>query len=231
MSEIIKSDRLLELMKNKYGNYVILKILSTSEVEEKRVLAQSLLKNVNSINVPKYKNHWIQFLEENPMKIPGLNAQTVKPSLFKPVGQYPDSAGLGNNNELNSPGLGGDGWGYNSQDGGHKRPHKDSRDEKSQFYHERKQPYGQQQQGQHQHQHRNNMNQGWEDGGNYQQNQQNWFEVKNFNKNNNQNYGEMQQGGNGNGNNSAKKPKNFNQKFYEKNQQYHSNKGGYNNFY
>jgi len=73
-------------------------------------------------------------------------------------------------------------------------------------------------------------------GGNYQQNQQNWFEVKNFNKNN-QNYGDMQNQGQGqgqqggNGNNSAKKPKNFNQKFYEKNNQYHSNKGGYNNFY
>lgn len=214
-------------MKNKYGNYVILKILSTSETEEKRILAQSLLKNVNSINVPKYKNHWLQFLEENPMKIPGLNVQ--KPSIFKPVGPDPYSAG--SNSELNSPGIGGDQWGYNSQEG--KRPHKDSRDEKSQFYHEKNRgPYGQRNSGM--------MNQqgGWEEGyddnrGNrnyqHQQNQQNWFEVKNFknNQNNNQNNGDGQ---GGNGNNSAKKPKNFNQKFYEKNQ-YYSNKGGYNNFY
>ncbi len=229
-------------MKNKYGNYVILKILSTSEVEEKRILAQSLLKNVNSINVPKYKNHWLQFLEENPMKIPGLNVQP-KPSLFKPVGPDPYSAG--SNSEVNSPGIGGDQWGYNSQEG--KRPHKDSRDEKSQFYHEKNNNrghYGQRNSGM--------MNQqgGWEEGyddnrgnrggnhHNYQQNQnqQNWFEVKNFNKNN-QNQNNMQQNPNGdgqggNGNNSAKKPNknNFNQKFYEKNQ-YYSNKGGYNNFY
>lgn len=207
-------------MKNKYGNYVILKILSTSEVEEKKAIAQSLLKNAYSVNVPKYKNRWIQFLEENPMKIPGLNAQTVKPSLFKPSGGYPDSATMHtSHSEANSPRTA-DGWGQEPR----KRVSNDFRDEKSHFYHEKNKGYNG-------HKY-DNMNQGWDDGaedysrGQDRNNQQNWFEAKNY---------KSGMGGH-QGVNSAtsanKKPtKNYgNQKFYEKNQHYTS-KGGYNNFY
>ena len=187
-------------MKNKYGNYVILKILSTSETDEKKTLAQSLIRNVNSVNVPKYKSRWIQFLEENPMKIPGITAQTIKTSNFKPATVQSDSAGMVNGYEVNSP-----------KTADQARVH---REERSQFY-----------------QNNGGNNQGWEDRGDDQQNfnsknhQGNWAEQRN-NRYGGNNY--AQNGGSGN--NSAKKTKNFNQKFYEKNQG-HANKGGYNNNY
>lgn len=34
--EISRSERLVDLMKNKYGNYVILKLIQVDEVEEKQ---------------------------------------------------------------------------------------------------------------------------------------------------------------------------------------------------
>jgi len=197
-------------MKNKYGNYVILKILSTAESEEKKVLAQSLLKNVNAVNVPKYKNYWIHFLEENPLKIQGLVAQTVRPSLFKPSGNYSD-----NGSEANSPRTA-DGWSHDSSKKGFPK------DEKSQFYHERNKmgPMP----------NHHNVNHGWD----YHQedfnqnrdkynNQHASFEVKNFRNDNNDN-----QAG-GTHYHQQKKSKNFNQKFYEK--YTNTNKNGYNNFY
>mmetsp|Transcript_22393 Transcript_22393/g.19296 ORF Transcript_22393/g.19296 Transcript_22393/m.19296 type:complete len:132 (-) Transcript_22393:754-1149(-) len=71
-------------MKNKYGNYVILKLLQVAEVEEKQQIMQALIKNVNSMNVPKYKSKWIQFIEDNPLKVPNVNfSQNPKPSIFK----------------------------------------------------------------------------------------------------------------------------------------------------
>ena len=195
-------------MKNKYGNYVILKILSTSEIEEKKQLAQSLLRNVNLVNVPKYKNRWIQFLEENPMKIPSLNAQTVKPSLFKTSSGFSDSD--------NSPRTSEGGRSYNN-----KKNTKDLKEEKSQFYHDRNK-------GNYHPQKMNNPGPNWgEDAGddyswnnNYQhqhqqQQQHSGFEAK------------PNAGGHIG---SGKKNKSHNDKFYEKNQ-HHPNKGGYNNFY
>ena len=195
-------------MKNKYGNYVILKILSTADVEDKKILAQSLVKNVNSVNVPKYKNRWIQFLEENPMKIPGLNAQTIKPSHFKTANGYVDSAGTTSASEINSPKTA-DGW-------------KGQRDEKSHFYHDKTNKGFVRQD--------SNNSQGWdehiEEQTNYtnKNNQGNWSDQRNY-----RNGGANTQGqAGGSANNSGKKPKNFNQKFYEKNQ-YHGNKNGHNN--
>lgn len=201
-------------MKNKYGNYVILKLLSTADHDEKRVLAQSLLKNVNSINVLKYKNYWIQFLEENPLKIPGLTAQTIKPSLFKPVG-LTDSGWNSSTSDINSPKTT-DEWSQSGQETSNKAS-KDGKEEKSQFYHERFKD------------NRNSMNIVWNttqqdnNRNTNNSNQINWgFEVKNFRTNNSDIPSEKS-------NNYSKKHKNFNQKFYEKNQ-YYTNKNGYNNF-
>jgi len=209
-------------MKNKYGNYVILKILSTADTDEKKTLAQSLLKNVNAVNVPKYKNHWIQFLEENPLKIPGIAAQTVKPSLFKPSGGYSDNNTSAS--ETNSPRTA-DGW---SQ--GHHEKKVFIKDEKSQFYHERNKMVPST--------NHHNMNHGWD----YHQeefnqnkdkyNQQTQFEVRNFRDGNHDHHSGGGGHGHGHGYQQQKKPKNFNQKFYEKyTTTTNPNKNTYNNFY
>lgn len=71
-------------MKNKYGNYVIIKSLMTAESEDKQTIMQAILRCINSVNVTKYRNRWLQFIEENPLKINTLQpGQTTKPSLFK----------------------------------------------------------------------------------------------------------------------------------------------------
>jgi hypothetical protein len=119
---LVKSERLSELMKNKYGNYVILKLLSTSDIEGKQLMLQHIVKNLNLVNVAKYRSRWAQFIDENPMKIPGVNTtQTVKPSLFKNSSQNDGSAK--DTNESNSPSSN-EGWKRNPKD----------KEEKSQFY-------------------------------------------------------------------------------------------------
>lgn len=132
-------------MKNKYGNFVILKVLATADTEDKGAMMQSLLKNVNAVNVTKYKNRWIQFIEENPMKIPGFNmSQTVKPSQFK--------QGLGNSNPSFEDNLSSDNdapwhgeeWGNEpKQQDQKKRGSKFSqKEEKSQFFYKSNKPPG-----------------------------------------------------------------------------------------
>lgn len=71
----------MDLMKNKYGNYVIIKSLSCADPEDKLVLMQAIQKCTNSINVSKYRTRWLQFLDENNKATqPG---KSLKPSLFK----------------------------------------------------------------------------------------------------------------------------------------------------
>jgi hypothetical protein len=102
--EIVKSERMSELMKNKYGNYVILKLLSTSDIEGKQLMMQNIAKNLNLVNVAKYRSRWAQFIDENPMKVPGVASnQTVKPSLFKSSSQNEGGAGQG---DYQSPNIG-----------------------------------------------------------------------------------------------------------------------------
>lgn len=72
LAEITKPDRLIELMKNKYGNYVIFKILSQADNEDKQYIMQCLIKCLNNVTVSKYRNRWITFIEENPLKIPNI---------------------------------------------------------------------------------------------------------------------------------------------------------------
>jgi len=144
LKEILKSDRIVELMKNKYGNFVILKVIQTAETEDKGAVMQSLLKNVNSVNVTKYKNRWIQFIEENPMKIPGFNnLQTVKPSLFKHNPQHSNPASddnLSRDASDNDMGWGNDDWNDPRQDP--RKKGKGSKEEKSQFFYTSNKPSG-----------------------------------------------------------------------------------------
>lgn len=129
-------------MKNKYGNFVILKVLATTEPDDKVAVMQSLMRNVNAVNVTKYKNRWIQFIEENPMKIQGFNTlQPVKPSLFKNNINSPLQAPanvFGEDGSDNDTGVPGDDW----SDQGRKKGGKGGKEEKSQFFHSSNKPSG-----------------------------------------------------------------------------------------
>jgi len=81
VQEIIRNDRIAELMKNKYGNFVLLKALKSVDTEDRQVIMQSLMRNLNSVSMAKYKNSWTKFIEENPLRVP--SAQTKKHSLFR----------------------------------------------------------------------------------------------------------------------------------------------------
>jgi len=94
--------------------------------------------------VTKYKNRWIQFIEENPMKIPGFNmSQTVKPSLFKHSTNSPHHSADDNFGSDNDSGWGDD-WndrqqdnrkkGQHGQHGQHQHQQKFQKEEKSQFF-------------------------------------------------------------------------------------------------
>lgn len=218
-------------MKNKYGNYVILKILGTSDLEDKQAIMQSLTRNVNMINATKYKNRWIQFIEENPLKIPGNN-RTHRPSIFKNNGSAP----VFDNNpaEINSP-MTADEW-NNLRQAAVRRGSKELQDDRSKFFHENN--------SRHHHRYANNNN----GGGHY-------YDEENVNRMNipaenhgepmtweEKNYSQNQKRGNGmkrdsvNTPNTPKKNKsgNHNQKFYVETSQHHQtnpNKVGYNYFY
>jgi len=142
VKEILKNDRIIELMKNKYGNFVILKVIQTAEPEDKTLVMQSLLKNVNSVNTTKYKNRWIQFIEENPMKVPGFNpSQPVKPSLFKHAPHNSSNPASDDNLSRDSDDMGwnGDEWNDMRQEGKKKFP-KNPKEEKSHFFYTSNKP-------------------------------------------------------------------------------------------
>jgi len=69
IGEIMKGDRLADLMKNKYGNYVLLHVLLASCREDKERIMQGIYKYTNSFHGTKYKERWSEFLEENPLNI------------------------------------------------------------------------------------------------------------------------------------------------------------------
>ena len=71
-------------MKNKYGNFVIFKTINAADSEDKSLIMQTIIKCVNQITIKKYKTRWVEFIEENPFKVPNLpNVPISKPSLFK----------------------------------------------------------------------------------------------------------------------------------------------------
>jgi len=225
--EILKNDRIVEIMKNKYGNYVILKILGTSDLEDKQAIMQSLARNTNLINTSKYKNRWIQFIEENPLKIPGTN-RSHRPSIFK---NNNGASGFENNHgELNSP-MTADEW-NNLRQAAVRRGSKELQDDRSKFFHEN-----------------NNRHYAHPNGHYYEEENINRMNLpvdmndqgdeKNFRhnpNNNNQRRGNNMKRDSVDTPNTPKKNKsgNHNQKFYTEKSQHHQtnpNKAGYNYFY
>ena len=68
-AEILKNDRLSDLLKNKYGNYVILHTLAICDSKDKQFIMQGIHRCVYSFQGTKYKLRWIKFLDENPLNI------------------------------------------------------------------------------------------------------------------------------------------------------------------
>ncbi len=54
-------------MKNKYGNFILHKLLVLNcYKQEYKILIDIIKKNINNIHITKFKNKWINFLEKNP---------------------------------------------------------------------------------------------------------------------------------------------------------------------
>jgi len=125
--EIVKNDKIVELMKNKYGNFVLLKALKSIDTEDRQIIMQSLMRNLNSVSMAKYKNSWTKFIEENPLRIPGITP-TSKPSLFRHNSGQPETVPVDKEAlETTSKSL--DTWNEQRKD-----VQKKLGDEKSQFY-------------------------------------------------------------------------------------------------
>lgn len=198
----MKSDRLAELMKNKYGNYVLLKLLSTLDTEGKQLLIQHINKNLNHVNVVKYRSRWAQFIDDNPMKIPNIpGLQVGKPSIFKSA-SLADSNSSSNRDqgECHSPGSA-ELWNNTL------KKKSSFKDDKSQFYYESGKTVAGQR----------GFNSAGEDMESYNSPDYN----RNTRKLNDSNQGV------GSG---SKKGKSANQKFYSDKGQHHMTKGGHSNF-
>ena len=59
-----KNDKLIELMTNKYGHFVLRKAFNLSSDREKKTFFAMLLKNYAKIHSSKYKTRWASFFEE-----------------------------------------------------------------------------------------------------------------------------------------------------------------------
>jgi len=82
INEIMKLERLSDLMKNKYGNYVLLHVLISSEPEEKERIMQGINKNANLFHGTKYKQRWTKFIEDNPLNIDWSGSRASDPPLI-----------------------------------------------------------------------------------------------------------------------------------------------------
>jgi len=79
LGEIMKSDRLADLMKNKYGNYVLLHVLIASDNDDRERIMQGIYKYTNSFHGTKYKERWGEFLQENPLGIQWSGSKFPQP--------------------------------------------------------------------------------------------------------------------------------------------------------
>lgn len=77
INEIMKLDRLSDLMKNKYGNYVLLHVLISCDLEDKERIMQGISKNANLFHGTKYKQRWSKFIEDNPLNIYWSGAKII----------------------------------------------------------------------------------------------------------------------------------------------------------
>jgi len=141
VQEIIKNDRIAELMKNKYGNFVLLKALKSVDTEERQVIMQSLMRNLNSVSMAKYKNSWTKFIEENPLRVP--SAQPKKHSLFRHnSGNSENMASTQEKETLEATSKSFEGWSEARKENLKTTGGRDLREEKSRFYQGNKEGFG-----------------------------------------------------------------------------------------
>jgi len=212
-------------MKNKYGNFVVLKMLTKCDPEDQQSIMKSFIKNVNSIPNVRCRNRWIKFIEENPFKVSTNNVKTNRPSQFRnDADAFSKDA-----SEVHSP-MTADEW-KNLRQAAVRRNSRELKEEKSLFYHENKGFTSQSnsknslEEYNHEKDRQNPKNTQTsyykEQGKNH--NEYEKFEKKQYNHNGNL---QKEQVSTPNG---TKKPKSYNQKFYVEKSQ--NNKRGYNYFH
>ena len=108
-------------MKNKYGNFVLLKIFNVSDEGDKARLVEAIQRYVNAINVSKYKTKWLTFLDENKAYLKNTSSKNMrympgnafysgnKNDAIGPnqVNQFPDTSGGGNSFKPSNGNFGG----------------------------------------------------------------------------------------------------------------------------
>ena len=203
-------------MKNKYGNFVLLKALKSVDTDDRQVIMQSIQRNLNSVSMAKYKNSWTKFIEENPLRVPSMT--TNKPSLFRHNSNNSENNSNADRERLEtgSPKQLGP-W----NDTKREQQNKGAKDDKSQFYYESG---------------KEGMNTGSEieiKGLGLREGEP--TDDDRENRGLRENFGEQRMGGIAGKEAqqmAAKKGKQVaNQKFYDEKNQHYANKWGFNNFY
>ena len=64
ITTICQDDIITELLKNKFGNFVIKKCISVADEAEYTQLIASLRNNINHLNDSKFKMVWIKYIDE-----------------------------------------------------------------------------------------------------------------------------------------------------------------------
>jgi len=214
IKELVRNDRITELMKNKYGNFVLLKALKSVDTEDRQIIMQSIQRNLNSVSMAKYKNSWTKFIEENPLRVPSLSIN--KPSLFRH--NSGNSEGMDKDrNDTSSPKQLGP-WNDNKRD----IQNKGLKDDKSQFYYESGKEIN-----------LGNLNAGGDmDMKKLGLGEPEFGDEDRENRALRENFGEGRMGISAKDQMAAKKGKQAaNQKFYDEKNQHYANKWGFNNFY
>ena len=65
VNEIINNECIQELMKNKYGSFILSKLFSLVEPNIHIILRESIKKNINNIHATNFKNKWQSFIDKS----------------------------------------------------------------------------------------------------------------------------------------------------------------------
>lgn len=74
---VIKSDKLIELMTNKYGNFVLLKVYNLNGETERKSIQAAFQKVFPKIHSNKYKTRWTLFFEECAKQAPEISTKIL----------------------------------------------------------------------------------------------------------------------------------------------------------
>ena len=61
----MKNENILNLMKNKYGSFILMKILNVCDQNNFKILLNLIKKKLTNIHTPNFHNKWQKYIEEN----------------------------------------------------------------------------------------------------------------------------------------------------------------------